>query len=83
MTNEVTVTMPLALTADMLRAVRLHPTTSTQDKDEEHRRMGWLLCAWDVLVEHRFAPQDDRLQRCAACGEVFDLDDHAEEDDDV
>jgi len=25
---------------------------------------------------------DDRLQRCAACGEVFDLDDHAEEDDD-
>jgi len=26
-------------------------------------------------------PQDDRLQRCAACGEVFDLDDHAEEDD--
>ena len=27
-------------------------------------------------------PQDDRLQRCSACGEVFDLDDHAEEDDD-
>ena len=27
-------------------------------------------------------PQDDRLQRCAACGEVFDLDDHAEEDED-
>lgn len=27
-------------------------------------------------------PQDDRLQRCAACGEVFDLDDEAEEDDD-
>lgn len=26
-------------------------------------------------------PQDDRLQRCAACGEVFDLDDEAEEDD--
>ena len=26
-------------------------------------------------------PQDE-LQRCAACGEVFDLDDHAEEDDD-
>lgn len=27
-------------------------------------------------------PQDDRLQRCAACGSVFDLDDHADEDDD-
>lgn len=26
---------------------------------------------------------DDRLQRCAACGEIFDLDDHAPEDDDV
>ena len=26
-------------------------------------------------------PGDDRLQRCAACGEVFDLDDHAPEDD--
>ena len=26
-------------------------------------------------------PQDDRLQRCAACGEVFDLDDHAEEEE--
>jgi hypothetical protein len=28
-------------------------------------------------------PQDYRLQRCAACGEVFDVDDHAEEDDDA
>lgn len=27
--------------------------------------------------------EDDRLQRCAACGVMFDLDDHAEEDDDV
>lgn len=26
--------------------------------------------------------EDERLQRCAACGAVFDLDDHAEEDDD-
>lgn len=24
---------------------------------------------------------DDRLQRCAACGAIFDLDDHADEDD--
>lgn len=27
-------------------------------------------------------PQDDLLQRCAACGEVFDFDEHADEDDD-
>jgi len=25
---------------------------------------------------------DDRLERCAACGNVFDLDDHIDEDDD-
>lgn len=25
---------------------------------------------------------DYRFERCAACGEVFDLDDHAPEDDD-
>lgn len=61
MMKPVTGTLPLALTADMLRAVRLHPTTSTEDKEEEHRRMGWLLCAWDVLIEHRFAPQDDEV----------------------
>lgn len=27
-------------------------------------------------------PQDDQLQRCAACGEVFDLDGYVEEEDD-
>lgn len=27
-------------------------------------------------------PLDDRLQRCAACGEVFDLEDQADEGDD-
>lgn len=54
----VTVTLPLALTADMLRAVRLHPTTSTEDKEEEHRRIGWLLCAWDVIVAQRETPAD-------------------------
>ena len=26
--------------------------------------------------------EDERMQRCAACGEVFDLDDAADEDDD-
>jgi DNA-directed RNA polymerase subunit RPC12/RpoP len=27
-------------------------------------------------------PGDDRLQRCAACGVIFDLDDHEPEDED-
>ena len=24
---------------------------------------------------------DDRLERCAACGEIFEIEDHAEEDE--
>lgn len=27
-------------------------------------------------------PATDWLERCAACGEVFDVEDHAEEEDD-
>ncbi len=54
--SEVTFQMPATLTPEMLRAVRQNPTTSTEDKDEENRRIGWLLCAWDVLVEHRVLP---------------------------
>lgn len=58
MANEVTVTMPLALTPEMIRAVRDHDTTATEDREEWHRRLGWLICAWDVLVEHRLMPGD-------------------------
>lgn len=61
MTNEVTVAMPLALTPEMLRAVKEHETTKTEDRDEWHRRLGWLLCAWDVLVKHRRAPRDEAV----------------------
>jgi hypothetical protein len=54
----VTVNLPIELTTDILRAVRLHETTSTEDKEEEHRRIGWLLCAWDVILGHRETPAD-------------------------
>lgn len=54
--NEVTVTMPLVLTPEMLRAVRDDDTTKTEGREEWHRRLGWLLCAWDVLVQHRRDP---------------------------
>jgi hypothetical protein len=59
MPGEVTVTMPMVLTADMLRSVRDHDTTKTEDRDEWHRRLGWLLCAWDVLLEHRRMPASE------------------------
>ena len=59
MTKEVTVTMPMTLTPEMLRAVKEHDTTKTEDSDEWHRRLGWLLCAWDVLLEHRCSPTSE------------------------
>jgi hypothetical protein len=54
--SEITVTMPISLTHEMLRAVRDDPTTSVEGRDEWHTRLGWLLCAWDVLVQYRREP---------------------------
>ena len=53
MSEEVLVAMPLALNTEMIRAIREHETTKTDDRDEMNRRIGWLLSAWDVLVEFR------------------------------
>lgn len=49
--SEVLRYMPVELTSDLLRAVREHPTTSVEDKEEWYARCGWLICAWDVLQE--------------------------------
>lgn len=49
--NKVTITMPLELSSAMLHAVRDDPTTKTEDRETWHARLGWLLCAWDVLVK--------------------------------
>ena len=54
--SDVTVTMPAELTSDMLRAVAENPTTTTGNMDEMHRRMGWLVCAWGVLITSRRPP---------------------------
>lgn len=40
---------PSMLAPEMLSAIRQHPTTCTDDPDEAHRRIGWLICALDVL----------------------------------
>jgi hypothetical protein len=50
MTEPVTVAMPLQLTPEMIRAVRTDPTTAVADMEEWHARLGWLICAWYVLV---------------------------------
>lgn len=45
--------MPLTLTPEMIRAVRDNPLTKVEDRDEWHTRLGWLICAYDVLIEAR------------------------------
>ena len=62
---EVTVTMPLVLTPAMMRAVRDDPLCQV-DNEQWHARLGWLICAWDVLVTHRLpAPAVDEALRLA------------------
>ena len=51
--QEAFVRMPEFPEPAMLRAVRMHATTACDDKDEEHRRIGWLICAYDVMVKVR------------------------------
>lgn len=51
MMSEVTVTMPLKLNSHLLNAVRNDELTSCVDKDEINKRIGWLVCAYDVLVK--------------------------------
>lgn len=38
------------LTPEVLRALRADPTTSIEDRDEWHRRVGWLVCVLDVIA---------------------------------
>lgn len=35
--------------AMLLRDLRTDPTTAIEDRDEWHRRIGWLSCALDVI----------------------------------
>ena len=53
--SEVVVSMPLALTPEMIRAVRDNPLTKVEGRDEWHTRLGWLICAYEVLIEARRA----------------------------
>lgn len=72
MADGVTVLMPLDLTPEMIRAVRDHKTTKTDDLDELNRRIGWLLSAWDVLVEHRVKQPIFNVNICGSSALVDD-----------
>lgn len=51
--NEVTVNMPLHLTHQQIHAVRQNELTRCDDADEMNKRIGWLICAYDVIVDSR------------------------------
>ena len=62
--------MPRTLTPDMICAIRDDPTTSIADRDAWYARIGWMLCAWDVLVRHRIFPRHRPIglsKRALAC----------------
>lgn len=48
--STVRIAMPLSLTPEMTKAVREHPTTSVSNNEEWYTRLGWLICAYDVLL---------------------------------
>lgn len=44
-----TVRMPYELPASLLKAVAEHQTTRADTWEETHRRVGWLVYAWEVM----------------------------------
>lgn len=60
MAREVTMAMPLHPTPGMLKAVREDPTTKSETWEEWHTRLGWLVCAYEVMVAARgMEPKED------------------------
>lgn len=53
--EEVSVLMPLRLSANELDAVRRDPLCSFCDMDEMNKRIGWLICAYDAIVKQRIS----------------------------
>lgn len=51
--NEVVVAMPLHLTHELINAVRDSELTRCDSREEWHTRLGWLMCAYDVMVAAR------------------------------
>lgn len=50
MAEPVRVLMPLELSREMIDAVKNDPLTSIDNRDEWHTRLGWLICAYEVLI---------------------------------
>lgn len=53
MTKPVTIDMPLYLTTEMIEAVRTSSLTSIENAEDWYTRLGWLVCAYSVIIEQR------------------------------
>lgn len=51
MTPEIKILMPAKITAELIEAVRKNDLCACTDKDEMNKRIGWLICAYDAMVE--------------------------------
>lgn len=60
--SEVTVSMPLNITPEMIRAIRINEATACNDTEEMHRRIGWLLCAYELMVHVQTGAYKSPLQ---------------------
>lgn len=48
--SENMVLMPRKITAEMIKALSDDPTTQYSNAPGWYEKLGWLMCAWDVLV---------------------------------
>lgn len=48
--DDVRVSMPLTISSAMLEAVKRDPLTACDDLETWYARLGWLICAYEVLV---------------------------------
>lgn len=51
--TEVTVTLPRVLTPYTLDKLRSDPKTAYSDTSQMHQQIGWLLAAWELIIEER------------------------------
>lgn len=55
MNDEVTVQMPIEITAALIRAVKNDPLCTFEDKDVMNTYIGWLVCAYEAMARARTA----------------------------
>ena len=53
MSEEITVDMPLQLTREMITAIKESPLTGFHNTEKWHEHLGWLICAYDIIIEQR------------------------------